>query len=250
MVLRARRRARPRGSARCRAASGARDLVAGEQVALRLLEAHPVDPHRGRRRAPHARRRVAERRALAGHDRCRRTAPCRCRRRCTSPAPRRSSASTRTRASCRCRRSGRHHAVGRRPSPSARVGRSLARLRRASTSRARSRRRTPGPRRAAGSRARSRSASASSIGGGELVAQLGRDRVVLVGAGVRTIERTPASVSVRTDGTPGSAVGVAGVARVLPPVLGRRLPVVVDVDAVDRAGGEALAGTRCTAPGR
>ena len=81
-----------------------RDLVAGQQVALRALEAHAVDPHRGRRRAPDARRRIAEARARPRRS-GRRTAPCRCRRRCTSPAPRRSSASARTRASCSVRRS-------------------------------------------------------------------------------------------------------------------------------------------------
>ena len=47
---------RPRGSARSRAAVARRDLVAGQQVALRPLEPHPVDPHRGGRRAPDARR--------------------------------------------------------------------------------------------------------------------------------------------------------------------------------------------------
>src|SRR5215510_16472460 len=36
------------------------DLVAGQHVPLRALEPHPVDPHRGRRRAPHAGGRVAE----------------------------------------------------------------------------------------------------------------------------------------------------------------------------------------------
>ena len=45
-----------------------RDLVAGQQVALRPLEPHAVDPHRRRRRAPDARRRIAERRALARDD--------------------------------------------------------------------------------------------------------------------------------------------------------------------------------------
>ena len=47
---------------------GRGDRVAGEQVALRLLETHAVDPHRGGRRAPDARGRVAEGRALARHD--------------------------------------------------------------------------------------------------------------------------------------------------------------------------------------
>ena len=36
------------------------DRVAGEQHALRALEPEPVDPHRGRRRAPDARGRVAD----------------------------------------------------------------------------------------------------------------------------------------------------------------------------------------------
>ena len=44
------------------------DLVAGEEIALRPLEAHAIHPHRRGGRAPDPGRRVAEARALARHD--------------------------------------------------------------------------------------------------------------------------------------------------------------------------------------
>ena len=44
------------------------DLVAGQQIALRALEPHAIDPHGGGGRAPDARRRIAEARALARDD--------------------------------------------------------------------------------------------------------------------------------------------------------------------------------------
>ena len=65
---RARRRARPREASPHSTARAPVERVAGQQQALGALEAEAVDPHRGRRRAPHARGRVADAAVLGADD--------------------------------------------------------------------------------------------------------------------------------------------------------------------------------------
>ena len=91
------------------------ERVAGEQQALGALEPEPVGPHRRRRRAPDARRRVADAAVLGADDQVASRARSRCRRRRRSRGPGRSPASASATAPCRCRRSAtssRRSAIG------------------------------------------------------------------------------------------------------------------------------------------
>ena len=125
------------------------ERVAGQQQALGALEAEPVDPHRRRRRAPHARRRVADAAVLGADDQVASTARSRCRRRRRSRGPGRSPAWASATAPCRRRRSA-TSSGSRRSGPRARPPRPPPST--PSPSRCRSPRRTRARRRAGGSR--------------------------------------------------------------------------------------------------